>query len=80
MESTVIVAIVSFLGTFVGSVGGIITSAKLTNYRLEQLEKKVDTFSKTTEKVPVMEEKINGIKRRISKLENSAMIGYFDGC
>ncbi|MBO5019147.1 MAG: hypothetical protein J6D52_00645 [Clostridia bacterium] len=80
MESTVIVAAVSFLGTLIGTVGGIVTSAKLTNYRLEQLEKKVDGFSKTAEKMPVIEEKISGIGRRISKLESSAITGYFDGC
>ena len=40
---------------------------------------KIDN-SKTVEKMPVIEEKISGIGRRISKLESSAITGYFDGC
>ena len=42
MDNTVIVALISLLGTLVGSLGGIMVSTKLTNYRLEQLEKKVE--------------------------------------
>ncbi len=80
MESTIVVALISFLGTLVGTVSGIIASAKLTNYRLEQLEKKVDGFSKTNAKLPVLEERINGINRRISKIESNSQGGYFEGC
>ena len=42
MDSTIIVALISLLGTLTGSLGGIVVSSKLTNYRIEQLEKKVD--------------------------------------
>ncbi len=80
MNSTVIVAVISFLGTLVGTVGGIIVSSKLTQYRLEQLEKKVDGFYKYSSKIPVIEEKISGMNRRISKIENSSLGGYFDRC
>lgn len=80
MNSTIIVAIISFFGTLVGTAGGIITSGKLTQYRLAQLEKKVDAHSKYATRVPVMEEKINSINRRIYVLENSPQFhGYFDG-
>lgn len=41
MEATVIVGILSFLATLLGTFGGIVTSSKLTTYRIEQLEKKV---------------------------------------
>lgn len=80
MDSTIVVALISFLGTLAGTVGGIIASAKLTNYRLEQLEKKVDGFSKTATRLPVIEERINTINRRISKIESSSQVGYFEGC
>lgn len=80
MESTIVVALISFAGTLVGTVSGIIASAKLTNYRLEQLEKKMDGFSKASSKLPVIEEKISGINRRISKLESLSKGIYFDGC
>lgn len=40
MSSEIIVAIIAFLGTTIGTFGGIIASSKLTNYRLQELEKK----------------------------------------
>ena len=40
--ATIIVAGLSLLGTFIGTLGGILTSTKLTSYRIEQLEKKVE--------------------------------------
>lgn len=41
MSETVLVAILSLCGTLGGTLGGILVSNKLTNYRIEQLEKKV---------------------------------------
>ena len=38
MDSNIIVAILSLIGTLGGSLGGILVSSKLTAYRLEQLE------------------------------------------
>lgn len=82
MESTVIVSIISFVGTLIGTAGGIIASGKLTEYRLEQLEKKVDMQTKLNSKIPVIEEKLGGIDRRVSRLEKDNFMGdgYFDGC
>ncbi len=70
MNSTVIVALISFAGTLLGTAGGIIASSKLVNYRLEQLEKKVDAHNTVAVRVPVIEEKIKTINRRIAKLEH----------
>lgn len=41
MSSEIIVALISLLGTLGGSLGGILVSSKMTNYRLQQLENKV---------------------------------------
>ena len=57
MESTVIVALISFGGTLLGTAGGIVASAKLTEYRLTQLEKKLEAVSAVAAKLPVVEEK-----------------------
>lgn len=70
MSSTVIVALISFAGTLFGTAGGIIASSKLTNFRLEQLEKKVDAHALVTAKMPVIEEKIKVINHRIANLEH----------
>lgn len=69
MSSSIIVAVISFLGTLIGTAGGIVASAKLTEYRLTQLERKLENISVATSKIPVMEEKQKSSERRISKLE-----------
>lgn len=51
MDSTIIVALVSFAGTVIGTIGGIIATNKLVTYRLEQLEKKVDLHNNAVERL-----------------------------
>lgn len=55
MDSTVLIALISFFGTLLGTFGGIITSNKLTNFRIEQLEQKVEKHNKVVERVYVLE-------------------------
>lgn len=57
MSETIIVALISGLGTIVGSGIGIIASARLTQYRLEQLEKKVNLHNNVIERVFELEKK-----------------------
>lgn len=52
-----------------GTFGGILTSSKLTAYRIEQLEKKVDKHNNFAERIPVLEEKIEVANHRIDDLE-----------
>ena len=69
MTEQIIVTLIAFLGTLIGSLGGILTSTKLTNYRIEQLEKKVDKHNGFAEKIPVMKNEISDIKTRVENLE-----------
>lgn len=69
MSTEVIVAILSLVGTALGTGGGLIASARLTNYKIGQLEKKVDKHNNFAERIPVLEEKIKGIDRRLDDLE-----------
>ena len=57
MNDTVVVALLSLVGTIIGSFGGIVASSKLTNYRIEQLEKKVEKHNMVVERVYVLEKK-----------------------
>lgn len=76
MSETTIIAVISFLGTLVGTFGGILTANKLTIYRIEQLEKKVETHNKVIDRVyklekheAVVDEEIRVANDKISTLE-----------
>jgi len=62
MDTTIAVALISFLGTVIGTFAGIITSTKLTNYRLEQLEKKVDKHNNLVERMYRLESDVKILK------------------
>lgn len=76
MNETIIVAIISLAGTLMGTLGGILVSNKLTIYRIEQLEKKVEKHNSVTErtynleeKIAVLETKEKVTEHRVSDLE-----------
>ena len=76
MSEAIIVSIISLVGTLGGSLGGILVSNKLTNYRIEQLEKKVEKHNKVIDRVYELEkrdevekEEIKVINHRVSDLE-----------
>lgn len=77
MSEQVILAVLSFAGTLLGSLAGVCATSKLSNYRIEQLEKKVDKHNNLIERVylieqheAVIENKIKTANHRISDLEN----------
>ncbi len=76
MSETVLVAILALVGTLGGSLLGVLAASKLTNYRIEQLEKKVEKHNNVIERVfnlekheAVMEEEIKVANHRIDDLE-----------
>lgn len=68
MDSTVIVALISLIGTLGGSLGGIVVSSKLTAYRIQQLEEKVAEHNNFARRMPVVEEQIGNLERRVDDL------------
>jgi hypothetical protein len=76
MSETIIVALLSLLGSLGGTLGGIALNSKLSNYRIEQLEKKVDKHNnliermfKVEEAITVLDEKVKVANHRIDDLE-----------
>lgn len=76
MSETVIVAIISLFGTLAGTFGGIMTSSRLTGYRIEQLEMQMKKYNnliertfKLEENTALQEEKIKVANHRIDDLE-----------
>ena len=77
MPTEITGALIGLLGSGLGAFVGIMTSTKLTSYRLEQLEKKVEKHNniiertyKLEEEEKITEEKIKVINHRIDDLEN----------
>ena len=65
MPDTVVVAILSLIGTLAGSFGG----TQLIKYKIEQLEKKVEKHNSVVERTFLLEEKVKVANHRIEDLE-----------
>ena len=55
MTEAIIVAILGFAGTLVGSLLGVMAAQKLTQYRLSQLEEKVNRHNNLIERTYKLE-------------------------
>lgn len=76
MDNTIVVAILSLVGTLAGTFGGVMTSNRLTGYRLEKLEEQMKKYNnliertfKLEESTALQEEKIKVANHRIDDLE-----------
>lgn len=76
MTEQIILTVISFLGTALGTLGGIVAANKLTIYRIEQLEKKVEKHNQVIERVykleqgeAVINEEIKVANHRLNDLE-----------
>ena len=65
MSDTIIVAVLSLAGTFIGSFSGM----KLMSYRIEQLEKKVEKHNNFAARMPIVENEIEHMKEEIEFIE-----------
>lgn len=71
MDPSVIVAFISFIGTVVGTFAGILASAKLSNYRISELEKKVDKHNTVIERTYKLETEYKLLKEDVQELHNT---------
>lgn len=76
MGETVVVGILSLIGTGLGGVISVLTANKLTTYKIEQLQKQVEKHNQVVErtfelekKTAVMDEEIKVANHRIADLE-----------
>ena len=77
MTSEVLVSLLSIFGSFLATFAGIIVNSKLVNFRIEQLEKKVEKHNQVIDRVYKLEqadaveeeEEIKVINHRIHDLE-----------
>lgn len=71
MDPTITVAIISFIGTCFGTIGGIVASSKLTNYRLSTLEDKVNKHNSLIERTYALEGRMNEAEHDIRDLKGA---------
>lgn len=76
MSDVVIVGVLSLFGTLGGSLFGILAANKLTTYRIEQLEKKVEKHNNVIERVAILEksndtqwERLDEIRKIVDKIK-----------
>ena len=69
MEPDIIIALLSLVGTAMGTLAGILTANKMTIYRIEQLEKKVEKHNKVVERTIVLEEDMKTAVANIEELK-----------
>ena len=83
MTTEIIIALITLAGSAVGTLGGIVINSRMSNYRIEQLEKKVDKHNHLVERMYEIEktvttatslydEEIKVINHRISDLEQDS--------
>ncbi len=61
----IIVALVGLAGSAVGSLAGVLASAKLTNYRIEQLEKRVEIHNNLIERTYKLEGQVTELQHDV---------------
>ena len=70
MTDSIIVAILSLVGTLIGSMTGILTANKLVNYRLKKLEEKVQAHNNLVERIYKLEGRMSEAEHNIRDLRN----------
>lgn len=80
MEGEIAVALIGLAGSCVGSILGVLASARLTQYRLEQLEKKVDRHNQVIQRTyrletrcAALEEEAKAAAGRLGALERGGV-------
>lgn len=68
MDGTIMVSVISLCGTVIGSISGVLISNKLVNYRLSELEKKVDKHNQLIERMAIVERDLKTVYNQIDEV------------
>ncbi len=78
MSDAVLIALLSLVGTIIGSFAGILVANKLSNYRIEQLEKKLDKYADTQDDLRIrmvkVEESTKSAHKRLDDITDQLNI------
>ena len=67
MSSEILIALLSFAGTCLGSITAVLTANKLVNYRISELEKKVDKHNQVLDRVAVNEADMETLRQVVKE-------------
>lgn len=83
MNSETLDLLITFAGSAIGTIGGILASQKLTQYRIAQLEKKVDEYNNVKTRTAELEtwkesikQEVDELKHKVEKLEGLHMSSF----
>lgn len=78
MDKEVLIALLSLIGTCIGAGGGVLIANKLINYRIEQLEKKLDKYvnnmDEIKERLVIVEQSTKSAHHRLDGLVSQLSI------
>lgn len=69
MSETILVALISLVGTLGGTFGGIVVSSKLANYRIGQLEEQVKKHNNLIERTYKLEGRMTEVEHDIRDIK-----------
>ena len=69
MSDSVIVGLLALTGTLAGTFGGILTANRLTTYRIERLEEKVNRHNNLIERTYRLEGRMDEVFHEINDLK-----------
>jgi len=67
MQPEIIVGILSCLGTLIGTLGGIVASSKLTNYKIDELKEKVNKHNNLIDRMYQIENRVTLLEEEVKK-------------
>lgn len=77
-DASITVAIISLIGTVAGSITGILVSNRLSTYRIEQLEKKLDRYANNVdemrERLVIVEQSAKQAHKRLDNLQSQLKV------
>lgn len=70
MTSEIVVALLGLVGTLAGSFLGVVTANKLVDFRLKQLETKVDKHNCIVERTYILEGQVTELQHDVKDLKD----------
>lgn len=71
MPETIVVGLLSLAGTLIGTVSGILTANKLSNYRIGQLEKRVAEHNNVIRRTYQLEGRMTEVEHDIRDIKQT---------